>query len=755
MRRLKEFYLHNSIAQFLVSYIMVLIIPLFALWYGFQSAFWIVEEDIKQSNIAMLDHSMSLIDNQVEAMASMALQTSQSQAIREFASYDGIEPGYYDIAKRCLEQFYNLMRYQSIPLLGEPYIYFIRRDMVMYDNSYYRPEIFKRYVNQWGMTMEEWRLMCGNDGSRTPKFVPAGDNSFAYVLPFSNKLMGEAVGVVAYQINTAQLGKLLDFENRYEQYSLFITDENGRMLWMRDDLGRADRLPRMDPVSGGFTRMGTDGSGFTQMEDDGYVYTVSKKTGWNYLLVVPEKDALNRLTVLKNLVFVLIGGAVLFGVFISLTLSIKKGRPINEIFRSVTQAGRAPQGYQKLGEAVTGILQDHQELLQEVEQDRPLLQKAFFHDLIKAEFENDAELQYMAAKAGISMSGNSYRVASFKLFVNNDFYEADEQTIEEVHIISQLLERHIAENYKEPVYFYKKNYLTNLAIIPADGDSDLWRLVLEQTSHWIREEYSVETVWGISSVCTDLLFLWKAAEEASTAMESCKGACRIMEYQAGLQGDGDFYFPEIAQEKMASGIRSGDYVRVEDILYVLEKENFINRRLSRSQFIKFNRRVTDTLSLPELSGEEGSEKLLWLNEVVIDTQGQPEEYFKRLRQIVSGLCKQVNDAKNRQKGHLIDRIMEYMQENYMDSGLGLAKVGSIFGVSEGYLSSIFKERAGINFADFLETIRIEKACLLLQDEKNTVNDIARMVGYNSVQSFRRAFKRAKGVSPRDARPGSR
>ncbi len=32
-----------------------------------------------------------------------------------------------------------------------------------------------------------------------------------------------------------------------------------------------------------------------------------------------------------------------------------------------------------------------------------------------------------------------------------------------------------------------------------------------------------------------------------------------------------------------------------------------------------------------------------------------------------------------------------------------------------------------------------------------INEVAEAVGYNSVQSFRRAFKRVKGVSPKEVR----
>ena len=78
-------------------------------------------------------------------------------------------------------------------------------------------------------------------------------------------------------------------------------------------------------------------------------------------------------------------------------------------------------------------------------------------------------------------------------------------------------------------------------------------------------------------------------------------------------------------------------------------------------------------------------------------------------------------------------------------------MGTLYQLSEGYLSGVFKEQAGVNFGDFLEQVRINKACELLLDKSLTVNQVSEMVGYNSVQSFRRAFKRVRGMSPKEAR----
>jgi YesN/AraC family two-component response regulator len=95
--------------------------------------------------------------------------------------------------------------------------------------------------------------------------------------------------------------------------------------------------------------------------------------------------------------------------------------------------------------------------------------------------------------------------------------------------------------------------------------------------------------------------------------------------------------------------------------------------------------------------------------------------------------------------------VNYIDEEYINSNLGLALIASKFNISEGYVSTIFKGSMGVNFADYVEKVRIDSACNLLENSNDTINTISEKVGYNSVQSFRRAFKKVKGISPKELR----
>ncbi len=246
--------------------------------------------------------------------------------------------------------------------------------------------------------------------------------------------------------------------------------------------------------------------------------------------------------------------------------------------------------------------------------------------------------------------------------------------------------------------------------------------------------------------------IWKYCEEAETAREHCEPEQHIAEYQIGFEDKYTFYFPDVAQEKLENGIYSGDNEIVGNILKILEEENFKNRRLSRNSVIKLNTGVTNFLMTFEAQEANISDSIMKLNQLILEPKKfSGYLYFTVLKEICNDLCNKVRKEKGIQRNKLIEDIQNYIKENYQNANLGLATISIKFGISEGYVSTLFKEQTEINFAEYVESIRLKKARTLLKESNHTIEEIAAMVGYNSVHSFRRAFKRVHGMSPRDYR----
>lgn len=94
----------------------------------------------------------------------------------------------------------------------------------------------------------------------------------------------------------------------------------------------------------------------------------------------------------------------------------------------------------------------------------------------------------------------------------------------------------------------------------------------------------------------------------------------------------------------------------------------------------------------------------------------------------------------------IQRVLEYIEQNYSDHTLSLGQVAEHFHISPSYVSRSFKAATGCNFLDYLNQRRIKAAKELLAEEE-TILSISLKVGFDTDSTFRRLFKKYTGVTP--------
>lgn len=733
----------NSISKFMISYVIIFIVPLTIVSTGFQIAFNIVEENLKVTHTNMLQRSADMIENELVDVESVALQMASDSAIQELASMQKNDSNYISTALEALSNFTLYLNYKEIDLLSsqKAYIYFRNTDLVLYEKSYYKPEIFRSYLNSWEIDYDQWSWEMTGADVIVPTFRRSGDG-FEYILPFSRYMFGEKLGVIVLRVEGDVVARKMSFFNDLESRELYmveILDEQGEQLWASHP---AEEFPELS-----FEELK---NGYLEKDGQSIIVAKSDKVDLYYVLIIPVKESLSQLVTLKNMILFLIMVAVAVGIFMAVVQSVSKGRPVNEALQALTLDGEEPERYANLGTAVSEIVKKHKDVLEEVEQNKFSLKKTFFDDLLKAEFSTEAQLRGEAKKAGVDIDNQFYQTAYIQLFAGNDFAMVDEQTMNEIRVLSHLMKNHLRETCGPNVWFHKKNYNSEIAVFAIDNmEEDVFDIIW-QTKEWVMEECRVEIISGIGGTCNNLLLIWRSMEEARIALENCTRENPVISYKAELVKSDEYYFPGIAEDKLGESIRSGQWQETKDILALLEMENCVKRKLRRTQFIKLNQKFMDILG-GAWNKEEFQEKAIWINELMMQPEIPEQEYFQRLRQLYRRLCNENVEKKQEQKRQVVEEIKEYIRAHYCESDMGLAKVGREFRVSENYLSFLFKEQSGENFGDFMETLRIEKACELLQDKTITVNEVAEEVGYNSVQSFRRAFKRVKGVSPKEQR----
>lgn len=129
--------------------------------------------------------------------------------------------------------------------------------------------------------------------------------------------------------------------------------------------------------------------------------------------------------------------------------------------------------------------------------------------------------------------------------------------------------------------------------------------------------------------------------------------------------------------------------------------------------------------------------------VVLQTKNifSPEEIMAVLQQ---SMCGEQNLGQP--TSLLVKQSLAYLQQNF-DQNLSRRQLAKAVGVSENYLSQIFRQELGISPWECLSRLRIQKAKELLTSTDRSITEVACQVGFDDPAYFSRVFKKMVGKSP--------
>jgi len=105
-----------------------------------------------------------------------------------------------------------------------------------------------------------------------------------------------------------------------------------------------------------------------------------------------------------------------------------------------------------------------------------------------------------------------------------------------------------------------------------------------------------------------------------------------------------------------------------------------------------------------------------------------------------------DDAGLEQINAIVDRITGDLAEPLLASA-----AAAELGMSESRFSRFFRRATGNTFTDFVNLVRVNRACQLLMETDRQVTRICYEVGFNNVANFNRRFREIKGMTPSEFR----
>lgn len=98
------------------------------------------------------------------------------------------------------------------------------------------------------------------------------------------------------------------------------------------------------------------------------------------------------------------------------------------------------------------------------------------------------------------------------------------------------------------------------------------------------------------------------------------------------------------------------------------------------------------------------------------------------------------------KRNIVYRIINYIDTHSYNIS-DLTQIASQLGYSYSYLSHLFSSETGLTMLDYFNKKKFEKSVEWIKNDDFSITEIAERLGYQSIHSFSKAFKKIFGVSP--------
>ncbi|MBO9592437.1 MAG: AraC family transcriptional regulator [Niabella sp.] len=145
-----------------------------------------------------------------------------------------------------------------------------------------------------------------------------------------------------------------------------------------------------------------------------------------------------------------------------------------------------------------------------------------------------------------------------------------------------------------------------------------------------------------------------------------------------------------------------------------------------------------TEKIQHLSQAAGMEKLLALIDVLHHLSKLPAATLSS--SVMSPASTDTAEAR-------INKVFQHLYRHYKKP-LHIDQFARLIHLSPGAFCKFFKKITGKTFSDYVNDVRISKACTLLLETDRNITHIAYDVGFESITYFNRVFFKKKGSTPR-------
>lgn len=727
-KRAKAVFSSRLFRRMLVGYLVLIAVLSSVCIYAYRQALTMSTQHLHQQNQLVFEQSTSNLSSArriIETFSENLYHLSELQQLMRASASD---------ARGTTIDVYKIIH--SLPnindsngVLANYYIYLPKLDYIVApEQGFTNPSCY--YNALFSMSACEdyasWREAILNAHNKPLQAVWEGKPEIHYITSQANAT-GSASCCVVYRIDCSRLLQQLSTAFAGNMECALILDGEGNLL-----ASSAGSAAFVEPL--GKLALDAD-SGSLDCAFDRTKYILSYQTvsefGLRILILIPRYAVVQQAQTSIHGMLTLLAWLLLIGLTVIVLMLLSNYLPLMKIEERMASS-ESGEGFRTVSDMFLRMESSRKELERRIEEQKLHIRSACVHRLIHGNVSDAYNLEEMLKRSEMSIRGNSFRGVLITL---NSLSPND---------VSHALILELLEQYDDRLMFLAFESLNVIACLyfQEEGEEVDLRGFFTQLYESVCRTCGFEIAFYVGGACGQ-------PEQISDSFASAEWLMNTSsrnEWLCIAQPDTPIVHLTVLlapedEKKLENFVNIGDKEEALALLDEIYRQNFIcnNLRGFRRQFLYC--RLVGILAVCDESfsdADELPEQLMSLNE---------REFFAWLSERFVRCCEQSIRKSIQRSQRLVDSVRRYIEESYADYELTLDSLAFHFGVTAKYLSSLFKKQVGVNVSAYVEQIRIERAEQMLSDENLSIGEIAVKVGYANADSFRRAFRRVRGVSP--------
>ncbi|MDX8047444.1 AraC family transcriptional regulator [Gracilibacillus sp. S3-1-1] len=503
-----------------------------------------------------------------------------------------------------------------------------------------------------------------------------------------------------------------------------------------------------------------------QMDWDNKTYSVSYGTlnrvgsTWTYISAAPISAITSPIITISKVI--LIASLTVFGLAFLLTMfaSNRLYTPVRKLTSSFTENNESSKmkkdEFKQIRDRIDSLTTESKQLEKRMTYQLPQIRQNFLIQLTKGflyDFDEGALKKRMESYRW-KIDNHSFVLLDVQITGSDDNERAYQDDSLKAFAMANIADD-LAKKYVDQHTVLNQYDLTAtiFLIVPnkLDDLSHLLRQLAEDITVAINQVLASYVTVTISSTTPRIKDIYALFEEIARArryrdFHNQNQILMLHEAESEVNGIRTFY-PFETEKEIVQSLRRGKISESEQLL-----RDFFDQLLASS-----TKEVSVQSGMMQLYSTIQHEVLLSGVDPVVLYKGrnmyaelsqlrEPEWVIKWLiSQVIEPYIMYLEDHMNMEMKVFVDQVVQYIDQYYMED-ISLESCAEYVDVTPYTLSKAFKKFHGVNFIDYLTTIRIDKAKELLLQTNKKINEISEEVGYRH-SYFNRIFKKHVGVPP--------